>query len=385
MHHLVVNIAKIHDVTLVCLEPDNDEQAAGIDVLKANNVTVETVPVAHNQKKSNKRLYQFLSLFSGKTYQYFQYHSASMQKRIDDLCGLNNYDLILAEFSQMGYYKLPESATKYVDQHNVEYEIMQRTYETEKSPLRKLLAKSEYKKYYRQEIENCEKFDACLTTSQRDTDILKARMQSDTSFHVIPNGVDSEFFQALDIPQNPNLILFTGTISYYPNVEGILWFAKNVWPLIKQRKPEAQFCIAGKSPPAEIQALTSDPSIEVTGAVDDMRDYYAKAAVVVVPLRVGGGTRLKILEAMAMEKAVVSTGVGAEGIEYTVNKNILIEDDPQGFANATIDVLENSEKKALLETQGRKLVEKLYDWKAVTSKLCEIFDKKNATELKKAS
>jgi glycosyltransferase involved in cell wall biosynthesis len=368
------------------MEPDNTEQADGIDVLKSKNVSVETVPVARNQKKSNKRFYQFLSLFSNKTYQYFQYHSDDMQNRIDSLCEANSYDLILAEFSQMGYYRFPKEITKYVDQHNVEYEIMQRTFETEKSPLRKLLAKSEFKKYYRQEIENCEKFDGCLTTSQRDADILKDRMQSDTRFHVIPNGVDSEFFQRIDVQQDPNLILFTGTISYYPNVEGILWFTKNVWPLIKQKRPDSLFCIAGKSPPAEIQALTSDPSIEVTGAVDDMRDYYARATVVVVPLRVGGGTRLKILEAMAMEKAIVSTGVGAEGIDYTNNKDILIEDEPEAFADATIKVMDSEDLKSTLQTHGRVLVERLYDWKAVTGNLCDIFEGNTAvTDIRKAS
>jgi len=353
VHHLVVNIAQRHDVTLLCMEPDNTEQADGIDVLKSKNVSVETVPVARNQKKSNKRFYQFLSLFSNKTYQYFQYHSDDMQNRIDSLCEANSYDLILAEFSQMGYYRFPKEITKYVDQHNVEYEIMQRTFETEKSPLRKLLAKSEFKKYYRQEIENCEKFDGCLTTSQRDADILKDRMQSDTRFHVIPNGVDSEFFQRIDVQQDPNLILFTGTISYYPNVEGILWFTKNVWPLIKQKR---------------------------------MRDYYARATVVVVPLRVGGGTRLKILEAMAMEKAIVSTGVGAEGIDYTNNKDILIEDEPEAFADATIKVMDSEDLKSTLQTHGRVLVERLYDWKAVTGNLCDIFEGNTAvTDIRKAS
>ncbi len=374
VHHLVINIAQVHSVTLVCMEPDNELQAAGIDVLESKGVTVELVPVAKNQLKSNKRIYQLLSLFTNRTYQYYQYYSEAMQKRINDLCNKSTFEIILAEFSQMGYYELPDNAKKYVDQHNVEYEIMQRTFETERSPLRKLLAKSEWRKYNKHEIENCEKFDTCLTTSQRDADILSARLTSATNFHVIPNGVDSEFFRPIEQPQNPDLILFTGTISYYPNVEGILWFTKNVWPLIKQKNPSSQFCIAGKSPPSEIQALSSDPSITVTGAVDDMRDYYAKAAVVVVPLRVGGGTRLKILEAMAMEKAIVSTGVGAEGIEYTPNQNILIEDDAEAFANATIRVMKDTTLRNTLQSQGRRLVEELYDWKAVTGKLCKIFE-----------
>jgi len=388
VHHLVINIARLHNVTLLCMEPDHEEQASGISVLESHGVTVELVPVAANQRKSNKRYFQFLSLFNNKTYQYYQYHSQAMQQKINNLCADTMFDLILAEFSQMGYYELPAHITRYVDQHNVEYEIMQRTYETERSPLRKVLAKSEWRKYYQQEIINCDKFNTCLTTSQRDADILATRLDSETKCHIIPNGVDSDFFKPVTQAVNPDLILFTGTISYYPNVEGILWFTKHIWPLIKQKRSSAQFCIAGKSPPAEIQALAStDDGINVTGAVDDMRDYYASASVVVVPLRVGGGTRLKILEAMAMGKAIVSTSVGAEGIDYTNNQNIVIEDEPELFANSTVNIMHDQELRKNIEVQGRKLVEKLYDWKAVTGKLCDIFeeDKKTRTEIRKAS
>ena len=118
-----------------------------------------------------------------------------------------------------------------------------------------------------------------------------------------------------------------------------------------------------------------------------MRTYYASASVVVVPLRVGGGTRLKILEAMAMEKAIISTEVGAEGIEYTRNQDILIENDPEDFANATIKIMVDDELRNTLQSQGRKLVEKHYDWKAVTGKLCEIFEDYSELDsgIKKAS
>ena len=171
------------------------------------------------------------------------------------------------------------------------------------------------------------------------------------------------------------MILFTGTISYYPNTEGILWFHKNVWSLIKAKNPDATFCIAGKSPPPEVESLAkSDASITVTGAVDDMRDYYAKAAVVVVPLRVGGGTRLKILEGMAMQKAIVSTSVGAEGIDHTNGIDILLRDTPESFADAVVDVMSDSKLRTGLEVAGRQLVEAKYDWKAVGNILCDVFE-----------
>ena len=174
------------------------------------------------------------------------------------------------------------------------------------------------------------------------------------------------------------MILFTGTISYYPNTEGILWFHKTTWPLIKAKNPDAKFCIAGKEPPIEVKKLAeTDDSIIVTGTVDDMRDYYNKAAVVVVPLRVGGGTRLKILEGMAMEKAIVSTSMGAEGIDHTNGENILLTDTPEDFCDAVVSVMSDANVRGRLEKGGRALVEEKYDWRAVSSTLSDVFESKH--------
>ncbi len=379
VHHLMINLGVKHDVTVICMEPDNDAQAQGIKVIEDAGISIETVPVANNQKKELKRIYQLLSLVSTKPYQYKQYHSDAMQKAISKHLNEGNYELLLVEFSQMGYYQLNTDIPRFVDQHNVEYEIMRRTYETEKNPLRKLLAYSEWKKFYKQEIENCEKFTGCLTTSRRDAEILQQRSPG-MKCHVIPNGVDSEFFRlnttATNDELDPNMVLFTGTISYYPNTEGILWFYKTIWPLIKVKNSHATFCIAGKAPPPEVQAIAeSDESVTVTGMVDDMRDYYTKAAVVIVPLRVGGGTRLKILEGMAMSKAIVSTSVGAEGIDHTNGKDILLKDTPEDFSDAVVNVMSDAALRQQLEIGGRHLVEAKYDWRAVTDKLSDVFEK----------
>lgn len=374
VHHILVNLGAKHDVTAICMEPDNDAQAQGIKVIEDKGIKIETVPVANSQKKELKRIYQLLSLASSKPYQYKQYHSRAMQSAITKHLEEGDYDLLLVEFSQMGYYDLNTDIPRFVDQHNVEYEIMHRTFETEKSPLRKLLAYSEWKKFHKQEIQNCEKFTACLTTSQRDAEILQQRSPG-MECHVIPNGVDSEFFKSANTEIDPNMVLFTGTISYYPNTEGILWFYKNIWPLIKEKNPAATFCIAGKSPPPEVQSIAdADPSVTVTGMVDDMRDYYNKAAVVVVPLRVGGGTRLKILEGMSMSKAIVSTSVGAEGIDHSDGSDILLKDTPQEFSDAVVEVMTDSTLRQKLEKGGRTLVEAKYDWRAVTDKLSDVFE-----------
>jgi len=388
VHHLAVNIAASHSVTMLCMQPDNDPQRAGIEVLKSHGIELEMIEVAASQKKSNKRAYQLLSLFSGKTYQYYQYFSQDMQNAIDQRLASGKYDRLVVEFSQMGYYDYNTDIPSYVDQHNVEYEIMHRTYETEKNPLRKLLAYSEWRKYRQHEIENCQKFSACLTTSQRDAEILQER-DPNMRCLVIPNGVDSSFFSPVEVAPDPEMVLFTGTISYYPNTDGLMYFAESIWPLVKAKRPTATFCIAGKAPPPEIQNLAPhDKSITVTGAVDDMRDYYAKASVVVVPLRIGGGTRLKILEGMAMKKAIISTSLGAEGIDVTEGDNILLRDTPADFADAIVATLENESSRTRLELAGRALVDQKYDWKAVASTLCDDFVSESVADqpsLRKAS
>jgi len=376
VYHLMVNLATRHEVTVLCLDPVSEAQKEGLAVIKKHGINIETVPVAKSQKLEHKRFYQLLSLASFKPYQYKKFYSHAMQKLLNKHLQHGNYDLFMAEFSQMGYYHMRTSIPRYIDQHNVEYEIMQRTYETEKNPLRKLLAYSEYKKFYRQEITNCNKFTACLTTSQRDAEIIQSR-SPDLQCHVIPNGVDSDFFRRGSEQADPNMILFTGTISYYPNTEGILWFHKTTWPLIKAKNPDAKFCIAGKEPPVEVKRLAeTDDSIIVTGTVDDMRDYYNKAAVVVVPLRVGGGTRLKILEGMAMEKAIVSTSMGAEGIDHTNGENILLTDTPEDFCDAIVSVMSDATVRSKLEKGGRALVEEKYDWQAVSATLSDVFETK---------
>ncbi len=374
VHHLLINLASRYEVTLLCPEPQDEAQKAGIKIIESHGIEVHTTPKARSQQMENKRYYQLLSLFTNKTYQYYQFYSKHMQAAIDARLATNTFDLMIVEFSQMGYYRIPSDIPTYLDQHNVEYEIMKRTYETEQSPLRKMLAKSEWKKFQKQEISNCEKFTACLTTSVRDAEILQTESPN-IKCHVVPNGVDSDFFNPRDTLVDPNIILFTGTISYYPNTEGVLWFCKNIWPLIKQKKPEAIFCIAGKGPTREIEQLAEvDKQIVVTGAVDDMRDYYEKAAVVVVPLRVGGGTRLKILEGMAMKKAIISTTLGAEGIDHTDGKDILLRDTPEDFTEAVVNTMDDVELRLNLEREGRNLIEAKYDWKAVTAKLCDVFE-----------
>jgi polysaccharide biosynthesis protein PslH len=187
---------------------------------------------------------------------------------------------------------------------------------------------------------------------------------------VIPNAADVEFYRprAEDPKPDGRTIVFFGLLSYAPNVDGVIHFVKDIWPLVVAAHPDARCKIIGGSPPPALQALAG-PGIELTGFVPDLRPHLAEAAAVVVPLRFGGGTRLKIVEAMAMGKAIVSTTLGAEGIEAVPDRDIMIADDAASFAARVNELLGDAGKAASLGLSARRLAESKYAWSAAARAL----------------
>jgi polysaccharide biosynthesis protein PslH len=191
---------------------------------------------------------------------------------------------------------------------------------------------------------------------------------------VVPNAVDVEHFKpSAALPASDGrTVMFFGAINYFPNVDGLLYLLRDVWPLLEKSHPQARLKIVGQYPTPEILAFQG-PKVEVTGKVDDLRPHLSSAAVTVVPLRVGGGTRFKILEAMAMGRPVVSTSLGAEGILAQPGTDILIADDAASFAKAVGRVLDEPALAGLLGTRGRALVETHYSWGAASGRLEAFF------------
>jgi glycosyltransferase involved in cell wall biosynthesis len=191
---------------------------------------------------------------------------------------------------------------------------------------------------------------------------------------VIPNAVDLDYFSPRPGDPSPDgrTVLFFGAINYFPNVDGIRYLAGEIWPRIATRHPGARLEIIGQHPTSEILALQG-PSVDVLGKVDDLRPYLARAAVSVVPLRIGGGTRLKVLEAMAMGRPVVSTSIGAEGIEAEPGRHLLLADDAEGFASAVSRILDQAQVGARLGREGRALVERRYSWQTAAHRLGAFF------------
>ena len=187
--------------------------------------------------------------------------------------------------------------------------------------------------------------------------------------HVVPTGVDTAFFAPVPAESTVRRahLVFTGSMDWLPNEDGMLYFVRDILPRIRQVEPETTLSIIGRAPTPAVKRLADQPGIEVTGRVDDVRPHIASGSVYVVPLRIGGGTRLKIFEAMAMGKAVVSTTVGAEGLPVTHGQDVLIADEPARFAQAVVHMIRDVDDRRRLERAARQLVVDKYDWSAVAA------------------
>lgn len=310
-----------------------------------------------------KRIHQLVNVVRRKSNVADGHDMIKLQNELNLLFVHDHYDAVVFESALAGNYCFPKDVKVILDQHNLEFELLQRVYLHEKSLLRKWYNWRESRIMKSIEMKLCREAHAIAVPSERERLLLKSVLP-DKIIEVVPNGVDIEYFDGDNLNQEiENRIVFTGSMEYYPNVEAVLFFAQKCWPLIRQYIPDASWQIVGKNPLPNVQKLAKLPGVTVTGTVVDVRPHFAQAKVAIVPLLVGGGTRLKILEAMAMRKAVVSTSLGCEGLSVAPGTHLIVEDEPEAFARAVIELLKNPEKRLSLGNAGRELVEAEYSWK----------------------
>jgi glycosyltransferase involved in cell wall biosynthesis len=207
--------------------------------------------------------------------------------------------------------------------------------------------------------------DHILAVSEFDRNFF-ARMTDPEKISVIPTGVDIDFFRPAKAMAPGNTLIFTGSMDWLPNEDGIIYFVEEILPKIRVKCPDVELRIVGRRPAVRLRRFAEKHAgVEVTGDVDDIRPHLHAGKVYIVPLRVGGGTRLKIFEAMAAGKAIVSTTIGAEGLPVHPGKDILLADEPNGFAEAVIELLQNISRRECLERSARNLVESRYSWRSV--------------------
>ena len=245
-------------------------------------------------------------------------------------------------------------------QHNVESSLWARMAKTETNPIRKVSYKIEAGKMARYERETLRRFHHVIAVSETDKQQMLA-MDPTCSISVVPTGVDTEKYQVFPSASGePPRIVFTGSMDWEPNIDAMEWFCRDIWPTIVRQFPQAKFQIVGRKPHARVKQLAS-PTVEVTGTVPSVSDYLRDAAVVIVPLRIGGGTRLKIFEAMAMGKALVSTTIGAEGLDVSSGENCILADDPSSFGDSILTLLSDVQLRRKYEKAAAALAAR-YDW-----------------------
>ncbi len=254
--------------------------------------------------------------------------------------------------------------------HNVEAEIFQRHWQVARFPLYRFIWRDQYRKMHSFEKDVLSKFDSVIAVSERDCEFFRAEYGT-SNCGVIPTGVDTEFF-SYKPPVHDRQVVFCGSMDWMANIDGIDWFFDEVWPLIRQRVPDATMKVVGRTPPdAMVSRISSAaPEWQFTGFVDDVREHICGAAAFVIPLRVGGGTRIKAFEAMAMGTPVVSTSIGIEGLPVSNGEHFLAADEPAGFAEQVAALLDDGAARQRISESARQLVEDRYGFR----RAAEVFE-----------
>jgi glycosyltransferase involved in cell wall biosynthesis len=374
-HGLMTELAQRHDLTAVMLVDEEHDIEECRSAMQPHCRNVVLVRNPHGRDGKPKRLLQLRSLFSPLSFERLRTTANVVGQALDDVLGSTRFDVVNLEFTFLGHYNLRKAPAGeklpvlVVDSHNIDYDLARQYAQRGDSILRRLYSEVNWRKLRNEELGTYRDADGVYLCSTADEQrLLEEVPEARTT--VIPNAADVEFYRprADDPKPDGRTIVFFGLLSYAPNVDGVIYFVNEIWPRVAASHPDARCKIIGGSPPPALLALAG-PRIEFTGFVPDLRPHLAEAAVVVVPLRLGGGTRLKIVEAMAMGKAIVSTTLGAEGIEATPDRDIMIADDPASFASRIRSLLDDTGRAAELGHAARRLAEGKYAWSSAARAL----------------
>jgi glycosyltransferase involved in cell wall biosynthesis len=316
-----------------------------------------------------------LNLFSGRPHSMTKYCRPEVSDALKQHLARHRYDVIVCDFLlTAAVIPWENPSPKIIFTHNVEAVIWKRHFNVSRNPLWKAISWREYRTMDDMERHYLRQADHVLTVSEEDRKTFSEFLDP-KKITVIETGVDLKYFRTSPEQDNPYSMVFTGSMDWLPNEDAILFFVEQVLPKVRLCFPQARVTVVGRSPSARIRALASaDPGLTITGKVEDVRPYVESSSVYIVPLRIGGGTRIKIFEAMAMGKPVVSTRIGAEGLPVTDNDNILLADTAEAFADRVILLLGNAEARWRIGRSARSLVEANHSWASVARRFDAVFD-----------
>jgi sugar transferase (PEP-CTERM/EpsH1 system associated) len=362
--HIVSELSKRHRVSVLTThDPGEEPNELRSNLQRCENIT----SFSHaSMKRGSARFAAALarSWLSPLPVELWRWRVATLRRGVAQILAARDFDLCVADFL-LAVPNLPRPwpLPVVLFQHNVEHLIWKRLRRTAPAWQRALL-ELEWRKVRRYESRACAQAQMTIAVSEADRALLE-EIAPGATVRAVPTGVDTAYFRPSDRAEAPAHLVFTGSMEWYPNEDAILYFVDSILPAIRREIPETTFTVVGRNPSARLRAAATAAGVKVTGTVSDVRPYIAEAAVYVVPLRVGGGTRLKIFEGLAMGKAVVSTTVGAEGLPLSSGTHLLLADEPAEFARAVVSLLRDSTRRRALGTAGRELVAQRYSWNQV--------------------
>jgi polysaccharide biosynthesis protein PslH len=377
--NLLRQLAERHDVHLVTFVRSEAEERAA-QAMREWCPTVDTVQIHRSRLRDVVSL--GTSLVRGTSFLVERDDSDEFRSKIERLCRQFSFDAVHADQLTMGQFAVDlPIPLRVLDEHNAVWTIVRRAAQHEGRGIRRLLAEREWRKLKAYEGSLCRAFDRVLVVSDEDRNDLETAAKAGLRTSVVPIAVDTQELPFSPPSESTLQILSMATMFYPPNVEGVDWFARQVFPLVRQQAPDAQFVIVGSRPPAHIQQLAAGSSgIDVTGYVKDLDPYIRQSALLVVPLHSGSGMRVKILEAFARGIPVVSTTIGVEGIDARHSEHLLVADTPADFAQAVLDVLRNPTAAATRAAEARRLVERQYDRRQALAALETIYPSTSVAE-----
>jgi glycosyltransferase involved in cell wall biosynthesis len=378
-YNLLQYLAQRHDVTLVSLVRSEQERGAA-EALRPLCEAVYTVPFRRSRLRD---VFFFArSLLRGESFIMSRDASPELERLLAELTSRSHYDIIHADQLNMARFALGlPGGARVLDQHNAVWTIVQRMARTTRLLPKRIALELEARRIMRYEAEMCQAFDAVVAVSEPDRRALELAIEASGGdpgamrCSVIPIAVDTAGERPVPRAQDSQMILSMATMFWPPNVDGVLWFAREVLPLVWREAPQARFVIAGARPPQQVRRLAeNEPRIAVTGYVQNPRPMLEASAALIVPVRAGGGMRVKILEALARGVPIVSTTVGFEGIALTPGHHLLVADTPDAFAAALLELLRNPELGRRLAAASRQLAEQSYDWRVVNAQVDAVYE-----------
>ena len=369
--NLLKQIAQKSDVTLLALETQPTD-ADGVAELQQLGVQVHLVPNAPTLPRVSFGTLA-KAFFKRQPITVARYDVPTYRRKLRTLLANETFDLVHYEMFHVAQFHTETDLPDVLSQQNVDSAIWRRLCSETINPFYKFAYWTQQLAFQRYERLLSPKFDAVTCTSDIDAAVFAQHCAKD-AIEIIPNGVDITHYRPDFTTEAPAHLIYIGSMDWYPNEDAVAFFADEVFPRIQEKVPDVAFSIVGGNPSGRVQKLAERDGVVVTGRVPEIKPYFAEATVFVVPLRIGSGTRLKILEALAMGKAIVSTSVGAEGLDLKNGEEIFIADEPVAFADAVTRLLTDVQRRRRIGENGRARVERDYDWRSIGEKLHTLYN-----------